>query len=50
MSSKALALVQRGGDEPKFVLEEVSVPQPGEHEVLVRNSHIAQNPTDGTFA
>ncbi|KAJ4344963.1 hypothetical protein N0V95_006076 [Ascochyta clinopodiicola] len=46
MSSKALAQVQRGGDEPKFALEEVSVPQPGEHEVLVKNSYVAQNPTD----
>ncbi|KAF9693654.1 hypothetical protein EKO04_008400 [Ascochyta lentis] len=46
MSSRALAQVQRGGNEPKFTLEEVSIPQPGEHELLVKNSHVAQNPTD----
>lgn len=47
MSSKANAQVQRGGDKPKFDLEQVSIPQPGEHEVLVKNSYVAQNPTDG---
>lgn len=46
MSSKARAQVQRGGDSPRFALEEVDVPQPGEHELLVKTSHVAQNPTD----
>lgn len=46
MPSKAHAQVQRGGDKPKFVLEEIDVPQPGEHEVLVKNQAVAQNPTD----
>lgn len=49
MATKALAQVQCGGDNPKFALEEVSIPQPEEHEVLVKNSHTAQNPTDGVF-
>ena len=49
MPSKAHAQVQRGDDKPKFVLEEIDVPQPGEHEVLVKNIYIAQNPTDGNY-
>lgn len=47
MSSKARAQVQRGGNKPRFALEEVEIPQPDEHEVLVKNSYVAQNPTDG---
>jgi NADPH:quinone reductase-like Zn-dependent oxidoreductase len=47
MSSKAVAQVQRGGDKPKFALEDIPIPQPGEHELLVKNSYVAQNPTDG---
>lgn len=46
MSSKTRAQVQCGGDSPKFTLEDVDIPQPGEHELLVRNSCVAMNPTD----
>ncbi|KAF3007824.1 hypothetical protein E8E13_010620 [Curvularia kusanoi] len=46
MSPKTYAQVQRGGDKPKFALEEVEVPHPKEHEVLVKNKYVAQNPTD----
>lgn len=48
MSSKGRAQVQRGGDTPKFALEDIEVPRPGDYEVLVKNSYVAQNPTDGT--
>lgn len=46
MSSKGRAQVQRGGDSPKIDLEEVEIPQPAEHELLVKNAFVAQNPTD----
>lgn len=38
------ALVMRGG---KFNQEQIPVPTPGEHQLLVKVSHTAQNPTDG---
>lgn len=40
----ATALVTKGG---KLSKETIPVPTPGEHEVLVKVSHVAQNPTDG---
>jgi NADPH:quinone reductase-like Zn-dependent oxidoreductase len=46
MVSKARAQVQRGGSDPRFTFEEVEAPQPGDHELLVKNSFVAQNPTD----
>ncbi|OSS51852.1 hypothetical protein B5807_03670 [Epicoccum nigrum] len=46
MSSKARAQVQRGGDNPKFAIEELDIPHPSSHEVLVKNRFVAQNPTD----
>lgn len=49
MSLRGRAQVQRGGDSPKFVLEEPEVPRPNDHEVLVKNKYVAQNPTDGRF-
>ncbi|EAU35410.1 conserved hypothetical protein [Aspergillus terreus NIH2624] len=39
----ATALVTRGG---KLSKETIPVPTPGEHQVLVKISHVAQNPTD----
>jgi NADPH:quinone reductase-like Zn-dependent oxidoreductase len=39
----ATALVTRGG---KLSRETIPVPTPGEHQVLVKISHVAQNPTD----
>lgn len=46
MSFKARAQVQRGGDKPSFALEELAIPHPSDHEVLVKNHFVAQNPTD----
>lgn len=42
------ALIQRvkDGDKPRLVREPVPIPQPGPHEVLVKVSHVGQNPTD----
>ena len=40
----ATALVTRAG---KLRKENVPVPIPDEHQVLVKVSHVAQNPTDG---
>jgi NADPH:quinone reductase-like Zn-dependent oxidoreductase len=40
----ATALVTKGG---KLSKEAIPVPTPGEHQVLVKVSHVAQNPTDG---
>lgn len=47
MAPNGRAQVQRGDDKPKIIIEEVEAPNPGDHEVLVKNSHVAQNPTDG---
>ncbi|KAF3052480.1 hypothetical protein E8E11_010657 [Didymella keratinophila] len=44
--TKSYAQVQRGGNSPKFVLEIVDPPHPAEHELLVENAYVAQNPTD----
>ncbi|KAH7129754.1 putative alcohol dehydrogenase [Dactylonectria estremocensis] len=48
LPSTAEALVVRvDGDKlPTLVKELVPVPTPGEHQVLVKVSHVAQNPTD----
>lgn len=46
MSSQSHAQVQCGGNNPKFNLEEIEIPQPAEHELLVKNDCVAQNPTD----
>ncbi|KAG8157349.1 hypothetical protein KVR01_012733 [Diaporthe batatas] len=42
------ALVQRvkDGDKPILTREPAPVPQPGPHELLIKVSHVAQNPTD----
>lgn len=40
----ATALVTRGG---KLSKETIPMPTPGEHQVLVKISYVAQNPTDG---
>lgn len=41
-------LVQRvkDGDQPRLIREPTPVPQPGPHELLVKVSHVGQNPTD----
>jgi NADPH:quinone reductase-like Zn-dependent oxidoreductase len=40
----ATALVTKAG---KLSKETIPLPTPGEHQVLVKVSHVAQNPTDG---
>lgn len=42
------ALVQRvqDGEQPKLIRESAPLPQPGPHQLLVKVSHIGQNPTD----
>lgn len=42
----ATALVTKGG---KLSKETIPMPTPGEHQVLVKISHVAQNPTDGNL-
>lgn len=42
----ATALVTRAG---KLAREAIPVPTPGEHQVLVKISHVAQNPTDSKY-
>jgi hypothetical protein len=52
MVEQARAQVQRpggNGHEPTLVIESVLVPRPAAHEVLVKVSHVGQNPTDGEF-
>lgn len=43
------AIVQRvpDGEQPKLIRDSIPVPQPGPHNLLVKVSHIGQNPTDG---
>lgn len=42
----ATALVTKGG---KLSKETIAVPTPTEDQVLVKISHVAQNPTDGKY-
>lgn len=43
-SETATALVTRDG---KLSKEQVPLPEPGDHQLLIKVSHVAQNPTDG---
>lgn len=43
-STTITALVQKGG---KLHKDDVPIPRPDENQVLVKVSHVAQNPTDG---
>jgi NADPH:quinone reductase-like Zn-dependent oxidoreductase len=48
MSNTVTALVQRNSHgKPAFAKEQVPKPQPEAHQLLVKISHVAQNPTDG---
>lgn len=48
MAERSHALVQRTIDGAReLVLENVPAPRPASHELLVKVSHVAQNPTDG---
>lgn len=48
-ATKTMAVVVRGSDESSVRLsnEEIPTPAPAEHQILVKISHVAQNPTDG---
>jgi NADPH:quinone reductase-like Zn-dependent oxidoreductase len=47
MANAVKALVQRNiQGKPTFAIEQVPKPQPEPHQLLVKISHIAQNPTD----
>ncbi|KAH6639473.1 chaperonin 10-like protein [Boeremia exigua] len=46
MSLSGRSQVQYGGDKPQFALKELKVPEIGDQEVLIKSSHVAQNPTD----
>lgn len=43
-ASECLAIVQKEG---KLFQEAIPVPTPSAHQVLVKVSYVAQNPTDG---
>ncbi|KAM5344922.1 hypothetical protein ACJ41O_010784 [Fusarium nematophilum] len=45
-SAEALVVTADSNGTPKLVKQEIPVPQPSEHQVLVKVSHVAQNPTD----
>lgn len=49
IDSKMTALVNRGSAEqsPRLSKEEIDLPVPVGHQILVKISHVAQNPTDG---
>jgi NADPH:quinone reductase-like Zn-dependent oxidoreductase len=47
-SAEALVVKTNGSAASTLERRSVPVPSPGEHQVLVRISYVAQNPTDGT--
>lgn len=46
-SAEALVVRVDNNNTPKLSKESVLVPKPGKHQLLVKVSHAAQNPTDG---
>lgn len=42
-------VVKTSHDTPTLVKESLPMPKPGDHQLLVKVSHVAQNPTDGTM-
>lgn len=48
---RMMAVVVRGSDKSSVRLsnEEIPIPSPAEHQVLIKISHVAQNPTDGKY-
>ena len=46
--AETLAMVQQAGDKPTLAKKPISRPKPEAHQALVKISHVAQNPTDGT--
>ena len=49
IDSKMTAMVNRysGEQSPRLSKEEIDIPTPADNQVLVKISHVAQNPTDG---
>lgn len=49
IDSKMTAMVNRSSGEqsPHFSREDIDIPTPADNQVLVKISHVAQNPTDG---
>ncbi|KAH7203021.1 chaperonin 10-like protein [Fusarium oxysporum] len=45
-SAQALVVRVDSNNTPKLVKEPITVPKPGKHQLLVKVSHVAQNPTD----
>lgn len=48
-SNTALVVRVADGEAPKLSKEDIAVPRPAANQVLVKLSHVAQNPTDGTI-
>ena len=48
-SCEALVVHQEGDAAPKLVKQSIPIPTPGDNQLLVRVTHVAQNPTDGTL-
>lgn len=46
-SNTSLVVRAPAGESPKLVLEDLPRPSPSKGQVLVKLSHVAQNPTDG---
>jgi NADPH:quinone reductase-like Zn-dependent oxidoreductase len=50
MADNVTALVQRNvNGKPTFAKEQISKPRPEAHQLLVKISHVAQNPTDSMY-
>jgi hypothetical protein len=45
----SLVIKENVGSAPQLVKRLVPLPTPAEHELLVKVSHVAQNPTDGMY-
>jgi hypothetical protein len=46
MPDEMQAMVQTGGDAPTLTKQQIPKPRPAAHQMLVKISHVAQNPTD----
>lgn len=48
-TGKCLVVRVPDGGTPTMEKEELPLPEPGSNQLLVKTSHVAQNPTDGRF-
>lgn len=48
-TGKCLVVRVPDGGSPTMEKEDLPIPEPGSHQLLVKTSHVAQNPTDGRF-